>query len=200
MDCSMPGSPVLELAQSHIHWVSDAIQPSQPLVIPFFSCLPSFPTSGSFPMSQFFASGGQSIRVLASVLPMNIQFFPYSLWNKSWYSRNEGYILHMSYIAVLETLLPCSLIGTSVCFQALKLTHSGMWACRSGLCASSQYRATGTATTTNKLWNVSKPRMLWFIVLTNRRFLIKSGIKILFLGRKYEKQTSTAHFTVDSEI
>ena len=44
-------------------------------VVPFSSCPPSFPASGSFPMSQFFASGGQSIRVLASasVLPMNIQ-------------------------------------------------------------------------------------------------------------------------------
>ena len=40
---------------------------------------PSFPASGSFPMSQFFASGGQSIgvSVLASALPMNIQdWFP----------------------------------------------------------------------------------------------------------------------------
>ena len=44
-------------------------------VVPFPSCLQSFPTSGSFPMSQLFTSGGQSIRVSASVsfLPMNIQ-------------------------------------------------------------------------------------------------------------------------------
>ena len=44
-------------------------------VDPFSSCLQSFPASGSFWMSQFFASGGQSIGVLASasVLPMNIQ-------------------------------------------------------------------------------------------------------------------------------
>ena len=44
-------------------------------VIPFSSCLQSFPASGSFSMSQFFASGGQSIGVStsASVLPMNIQ-------------------------------------------------------------------------------------------------------------------------------
>ena len=44
-------------------------------VIPFSSCLPSFPESGSFQMSQFFASGGQSmgISTSASVLPMNIQ-------------------------------------------------------------------------------------------------------------------------------
>ena len=44
-------------------------------VIPFSSCLQSFPASGSFPMSQLFASGGQSIGVLAStsVLPVNSQ-------------------------------------------------------------------------------------------------------------------------------
>ena len=48
-------------------------------VVPFSSCLQSFPASGSFQMSQFFASGGQSIEVsaAASVLPMNIQdWFP----------------------------------------------------------------------------------------------------------------------------
>ena len=44
-------------------------------VIPLFSCLQSFPASRTFPMSQFFASGGQSIRASASasVLPMTIQ-------------------------------------------------------------------------------------------------------------------------------
>ena len=49
-------------------------------VIPFSSCLQSLPASRSFPMSQFFASGGQSIGVsaLALVLPMNIQdWFPF---------------------------------------------------------------------------------------------------------------------------
>ena len=46
---------------------------------PLSSCLQSFPLSGSFPMTQFFTSGGQSIRVSASasVFPMNIQdWFP----------------------------------------------------------------------------------------------------------------------------
>ena len=44
-------------------------------VITFSSCLQSFPASGSFPMSQFFSSGGQSIGVSASmsVIPMNSQ-------------------------------------------------------------------------------------------------------------------------------
>ena len=51
-------------------------------VVPLSSCLQSFPASGSFQMSQLFASGGQSIgaSALASVLPMNIQdWFPLEL-------------------------------------------------------------------------------------------------------------------------
>jgi len=47
-----------------------------------FSCLQSFPASGSFPVNQLFPSGGQSIRTLASVLPMSIQgWFPLGLTN-----------------------------------------------------------------------------------------------------------------------
>ena len=74
----MPGFPVHlqlpELDQTHVHGVGDAIQPSLP-VIPFSSCPQSFPTSGSFPMSQFFTSGGQSIgaSASASVLPISIK-------------------------------------------------------------------------------------------------------------------------------
>ena len=79
MDCSMPGFPdhhqLPELAQTHCpfsRWCHPAISSS---VVPFSSCLQSFPESGSFQMSQLFASGGQSIGVStsASVLPMNIQ-------------------------------------------------------------------------------------------------------------------------------
>ena len=58
------------------HWCHPTNSSS---VIPFTSHLQSFPPSGSFPMSQFFTSGGQSIGVSASasVLPMNIQdWFP----------------------------------------------------------------------------------------------------------------------------
>ena len=150
MDCSTgkPGFPVhhqfLELPQTHVHWVGDAIQPSHLLLFPsppafpggsevkasarnagdvgsipglgispgerngnplqysclenpmdgrawqaighgterfhfhfhfLSSCLQSFPASGSFPVSQFFTSGGQGIELSssASVLPMNIQ-------------------------------------------------------------------------------------------------------------------------------
>ena len=78
MDCSTPGFPVLhyllELAQTRVLLVSDAIQPSHPLS-PVSLAFNLFPASGSFPMSQLFAPGGQSIgaSASASVLPMNIQ-------------------------------------------------------------------------------------------------------------------------------
>ena len=54
------------------HWCHPTILSS---FVPFSSCLQSFPTSGSFQMSQFFASSGQStgVSVWASVLPMNSQ-------------------------------------------------------------------------------------------------------------------------------
>ena len=78
MDCSTPGFPVLhylpEFAQTHIHWVSDAIQPFHPL-------LPSSPHLFNpsqhqyCPMTWLFASDGQSFgaSASASILPLNIQ-------------------------------------------------------------------------------------------------------------------------------
>ena len=62
MDCSTPGFSVhhqlLQPTQTHVHSVGDATQASHPLSSPFSSHLQSFPASGSFPMSRFFASGG----------------------------------------------------------------------------------------------------------------------------------------------
>ena len=76
MNRSTPGLPVHhqlpEFTQTHVHRVSchPAISSS---VIPFSSCPQSLPASGSFPISQLFAWGGQSIGVTVStsVLPMN---------------------------------------------------------------------------------------------------------------------------------
>ena len=79
MDHSTPGLPVHhqlpEFTQTHVHWVSDAIQPSHPLSSPSPPAFNLFPASRSCKMSQLFASGGQSIGVSAStaVLPMNTQ-------------------------------------------------------------------------------------------------------------------------------
>ena len=79
MDCSTPGFPVhhklLQLTQTHDHCIGDAIQPSHPLSFPSPPAFNLSQPSGSFPVSQFFISGGQRIGVsaLASVLPINIQ-------------------------------------------------------------------------------------------------------------------------------
>ena len=87
MDCSTRGFPVpesllvskktqlLELTQTHVHWVGDGIQPSYSLSSPSPPAFQSFPASGSFQMSQLFPSDGQSIGVSASasVLPMHVQ-------------------------------------------------------------------------------------------------------------------------------
>ena len=84
MAYSMPGFPVfhhfLELAQTLLSWWYHPTISSS--VIPFSSCLQSFSAPGSFPLSQFFASGGQIIgaSASASVLPVNIQdWFPLGL-------------------------------------------------------------------------------------------------------------------------
>ena len=76
--CPSPSPGACSNSGPLTRWFHPTISSS---VIPF-SCLQSFPASGSFPMSQFFASGGHSIRVSASesVLPMNIQdWFPIGL-------------------------------------------------------------------------------------------------------------------------
>ena len=105
MDCSTPGFPVLhcllEFVHTHVYGVSDAIHPDYPShppvssnscpfsqwchptisfsVTPFSSCPQPFPASGSFPMSQLFVFGGQSIgtSTSASVFSISIQgWFP----------------------------------------------------------------------------------------------------------------------------
>ena len=83
--CSTPGFPVLhylpEFAQTHVCWVSDAIQPSHPLSLPSPPAL-NLLQHQSFPVSQLIASGDQSIgaSVSTSVIPMNIQsWFPLGL-------------------------------------------------------------------------------------------------------------------------
>ena len=74
--CSSPTPRAYSNSCSLCQWCHETISSS---VIPFSSRLQSFLTSGSFPMSQFFTSGGQNIEVStsASVLPKNIQdWFP----------------------------------------------------------------------------------------------------------------------------
>ena len=74
--CPLPAPRVYSDSCPLSQWCHETISSS---AVPFSSSFQSFPASGSFQMSQFFASGGQSIRVSAStsVLLMNIQdWFP----------------------------------------------------------------------------------------------------------------------------
>ena len=123
MDCSMPGFPalhcLLEFAQTHVHWVSDAIQPSHPL-------LPSSPLA--FKLSQHqglfqwvssssqVASTGASVS--ASVLPMNTQgWFPLGwtilvLLPKEHSSLCQHHNLKGQFFGTLSSLWSNSLIHT----------------------------------------------------------------------------------------
>ena len=116
MDCSIPGFPVhhqlLDLTQTHVplsQWCHPTISSS---VVPFSSHLQSFPGSGSFQMSQFFASGGQSIgiSVSASVLPM----------------KSSVYLRWLVFL--LEILIPaCASCSLAFCmmYSACKLNKQG---------------------------------------------------------------------------
>jgi len=76
LPCPSPTPTACSNSRPSSRWCHPTISFS---VVPFSSCLQSFPASGSFPMSQFFASGGQSIgaSTSASVPPMNNQdWFP----------------------------------------------------------------------------------------------------------------------------
>ena len=81
MDCSMPGLPVhhqlLELAQTHVHQVSDVIQPSHPLSFSSPPAFNLFQYQSLFQQVSSLHQVAKSIGASASVLPMNIQgLFP----------------------------------------------------------------------------------------------------------------------------
>ena len=122
IDCSMPGPSVLH----YLRVFSDSCPLSWWCYLtilssatPFSSCLQSFPASGSFPMSQLFASGGQSIgvSVSASVLPMNIkEWFP--LGGTVWISlKFKGLLSLLQHHISKASILPCS------AFFVVQLSH-----------------------------------------------------------------------------
>ena len=108
LPCPSPTLGVYSNSCPLSQWCHPTISSS---VVPFSSCLQSFPASGSFPMSQSFTSGGQSIGVSASasVLPMTIQdWFPLQ-WT-GWISLlSKGLSRVFSNTTVLKALiLQCS--------------------------------------------------------------------------------------------
>ena len=84
MNCSTQDFPVLHsllrFAQTQVHWVEDAIQPSHPLSPPSPPVLNISQHQRLLPMSRLFTTCGQSIGASVSVLPINIQgYFPLGL-------------------------------------------------------------------------------------------------------------------------
>ena len=123
-------------------------------VIPFFSCLRSFPASGSFLISRLFTSSGQSIgaSTSASVLPMNIQdWFP--LWWTGWTSfLSKGLSRVFS-----NTSLKASILWHSALF-IVQLSHPCM--------------TTGKTIVLTRWTFVGKAMSLFFNMLSSRPMLI----------------------------
>ena len=113
-------------------------------VVPFSSHLQSFPASGSFQMSQFFASGGQSIAVSASasVLPMNFTYLKFEFYIVLKLISNHNNLEHISTKYFSEGFpdgpivqnRPCnagdisSILGQEDASGATKPVHHNYWA------------------------------------------------------------------------
>ena len=109
--CSSPTPGVHPKQCPSSWWCHPTISPS---VVPFSSCPQSFPASGSFPVSQLFTSGGQSIgaSASASVLPMNIQdWFPLELTLISLQSKGFSRVFSNTTIFKASVLWPSFLYG-----------------------------------------------------------------------------------------
>ena len=114
--CPSPAPRACPNSWPSSQWCHPTISSS---VIPFSSCLQSFPASGSFPMSQFYASGGQIIGASGStsVLPMNIQ---------GWFSSGLTSLISLQSKSLLQhhsskaSILRCS------AFFIVQLSHPYM--------------------------------------------------------------------------
>ena len=107
LPCPSPTPGAYSNLSPSSRWCHPTISPS---VVPFSSCLRTLPASGSFPMSQFFASGGLSIggEASASVLPMNIQnWLPlgWTGWSPCSLRDSQSLLHHLSSKA---SILQCS--------------------------------------------------------------------------------------------
>ena len=133
-------------------------------VVPFSSHLQSFPASGSFPMSQFFASGGQStgVSTSTSVLPMNIQ---------DWFSLGWTGFYLLAVQGTLKSLLQqhsskASILQHSV-FFIVQLSHP--------------YMTTGKTIALTRQTFVGKVMSLLFNILSSWWWTGRPGV-LLFMG------------------
>ena len=114
--CPSPTPRVYSNSCPSSQWYHPTISSS---VVPFSSCPQSLPASGSFPMSQLFASGGLSIGVSASVLPMNTQDWSPLGWT-GWISlQSKG----LSRVFSNTTVQKHQFFGSHVLYNSLS-THT----------------------------------------------------------------------------
>ena len=115
MDCSTPGFPIhhqlLEPTQTHVHRVGRCHPTISSSVVPFSSCLQSFPASGSFSASWFLASGGRSIGVSASAEVLSHNNFKRSWKERYWVglSVHSGFFVSC-YEKIQTNVLPTQYI------------------------------------------------------------------------------------------
>ena len=129
LPCPSPAPEVYSTSCPSSRWCHPAISSS---VVPFSSCPQSLPASGSFPMSQLFAWGGQSIAVSASasVLPMNTQDWSPLGWT-GWISlQSKG----LSRVFSNATVQKHQFFGTQLSSQSnfrahLKTKHTNVFYC-----------------------------------------------------------------------
>ena len=123
MDCSTPGFPVLhqlpDLAQTPVHQVSKAIQPSYPLWSPSPPAFSLSPASGSFPVSWLFSSGSQSIEAMCKArlsgllsvgrgiwvqiqiaLTLKVKFFFCCFLGRMEIQMCNGYVIELSHVEI----------------------------------------------------------------------------------------------------
>ena len=130
LPCPSPTSRACSNLCPSSQWCHSTVSSS---VAPFSFCLQSFPASGYFPMSQFFASRGQSIgaSASASVLPMNIQdWLPLgltgliSLQFKGLLRVFSNTIVQFSSVQSLSRVWLFATLWTAVCQASLSITNS----------------------------------------------------------------------------
>ena len=143
-------------------WCHPAISSS---VVPFSSCLQSFPASGSFQMSQFLTSGGQSIGASASatVLPMNIQDWFLLGWT-GWIS-----LLSKGLSSLLQHHSSKASILWRSAFFIVQLSHP--------------YMTTGKTKALARWTFVGKVNSLLFNMLSAAAKLLQSWLVVTFLPR-----------------
>ena len=123
MDCSTSGFPVHhhlpELAQTHVHWVGDAIQPSCPLLSPSPSALDLSQHQGIFQwVSSSSGDHSTGASASASVLPMNIQdWFPLGLTDLiSLQSKGLSWTFPTPHFKSINSSVLCLLYGPTLTF------------------------------------------------------------------------------------